>query len=37
MPIGKYEAMNYCSMCDNQSASVKKCTCFCNWMIAVLH
>jgi len=25
MPIGKYEATNYCSMCDNQSASVKKC------------
>jgi len=25
------------SMCDNQSASVKKYTCFCNWTIAVLH
>jgi len=22
---------------DNQSASVKKCTCFCNWAIAELH
>jgi len=22
----KYEATNYCNMCDNQSASVKKCT-----------
>jgi len=35
--IGKYEVTNYCSMCDNQSASVKKYTCFWNWTIAVLH
>jgi len=25
------------SMFDNQSASIKKCTCFWNWTIAVLH
>jgi len=32
----KYEATNYCSMCDNRS-SIKKCTSFWNWTIAVLH
>lgn len=34
---GKYEATNYCSMCDNKSGSIKTCTCFRNLTIAMLH
>jgi len=33
---GKYEAMNYWQH-ERQSVRVKKCTCFWNWTIAVLH